>query len=121
MCSGTGRGAQRRGSTNDRDQESSSVLLIGCEPVLDEKEARRVSEGGADPSLTRRASISLRGGPVACIITPRRCPMANDTPIAFLFTWTTYGTWLPGDARGWVEYQQGFQLPDPILELECAA
>jgi REP element-mobilizing transposase RayT len=47
--------------------------------------------------------------------------MSNDDPIAFLFTWSTYGTWLPGDARGWVEYQRGFQLPDPILELECAA
>ncbi len=47
--------------------------------------------------------------------------MPNEDPIAFLFTWSTYGTWLPGDARGWVEYQHGFQLPDPILELECAA
>lgn len=47
--------------------------------------------------------------------------MANDSPIAFFLTWTTYGTWLPGDARGWIEYQKGFQLPDPILELECAA
>lgn len=47
--------------------------------------------------------------------------MANDPPIAFFLTWTTYGTWLPGDARGWVEYRKGFQLPDPMLELECAA
>jgi len=47
--------------------------------------------------------------------------MSDDDPIAFLFTWTTYGTWLPGDGRGWVEYRHGFQLPDPILELECAA
>ena len=45
----------------------------------------------------------------------------HDDPIAFLFTWSTYGTWLPGDARGWVEYRRGFRLPDPILELECAA
>ena len=45
----------------------------------------------------------------------------NDEPIGFLFTWSTYGTWLPGDRRGWVEYRRGFQLPDPILELECAA
>ncbi len=22
-------------------------------------------------------------------------------PIAYFFTWTTYGTWLPGDHRGW--------------------
>jgi REP element-mobilizing transposase RayT len=23
-------------------------------------------------------------------------------PLAYFLTWTTYGTWLPGDARGWV-------------------
>jgi hypothetical protein len=47
--------------------------------------------------------------------------MPSDDPIAFLLTWSSYGTWLPGDARGWVEYRHGFQLPDPILELESAA
>ena len=46
-------------------------------------------------------------------------PLPN--PLGFFFTWNTYGTWLPGDARGWVKYHQGFQLPDPILELESAA
>jgi len=31
--------------------------------------------------------------------------MHMDDPIAFFLTmWVTYGTWLPGDARGWVEY-----------------
>ncbi len=24
-------------------------------------------------------------------------------PLAFFLTWTTYGTWLPGDERGWVD------------------
>jgi REP element-mobilizing transposase RayT len=33
----------------------------------------------------------------------------------------TYGTWLPGDARGWVKYQNGWQLPDPIREREAKA
>jgi REP element-mobilizing transposase RayT len=47
--------------------------------------------------------------------------MPNDDPIAFLLTWSTYGTWLPGDIRGWVEYRGGFQLPDAILDLESAA
>jgi len=47
--------------------------------------------------------------------------MSNEDPIAFFFTWSTYGTWLPGDARGWVEYRKGFRLPDPIRELEAAA
>ena len=44
-----------------------------------------------------------------------------DDPIAFFLTITTYGTWLPGDARGWVEYRRGWQLPDPVLELEARA
>lgn len=38
--------------------------------------------------------------------------------IGYFFTWVTYGTWLPGDARGWVKYQAGWQLPDPIRERE---
>lgn len=46
--------------------------------------------------------------------------MTGD-PLGFFLTWVTYGTWLPGYARGWVEYQQGWQLPDPIRELESSA
>ena len=42
-------------------------------------------------------------------------------PIAFFLTWPTYGTWLPGDERGWVEYGQGFQPPDPIRRMEADA
>lgn len=44
-----------------------------------------------------------------------------DDPIAYFLTWVTYGTWLPGDARGWVEYRHGWQLPDSIRELEARA
>ena len=34
-------------------------------------------------------------------------------PLAYLITWTTYGTWLPGDARGWVEKgKEGIQEAD---------
>ena len=25
----------------------------------------------------------------------------TDEPIAYFITWTSYGTWLPGDERGW--------------------
>ena len=42
-------------------------------------------------------------------------------PIAFFLTISTYGTWLPGDERGWVEYQHGWKLPCPPLELEARA
>ena len=39
----------------------------------------------------------------------------NDTDTYFI-TWTTYGTWLPGDARGWRHRHQGHQPPEPALE-----
>ena len=53
------------------------------------------------------------------IRTDSNVPMGD--PIAFFITWPTYGTWLPGDERGWVEYHDGWQLPRPPLELECGS
>lgn len=47
--------------------------------------------------------------------------MMHQDPIAFFLTWVTYGTWLPGDSRGWVEYKRGWKLPDWVRELEAAA
>jgi len=44
-----------------------------------------------------------------------------DEPVAYFLTWVTYGTWLPGDSRGWVEYRRGWHRPDLIVELESAA
>jgi hypothetical protein len=45
----------------------------------------------------------------------------HGDPIAYFLTWVTYDTWLPGDARGWVKYHGGWQLPDPVRELEAKA
>ena len=42
-------------------------------------------------------------------------------PLAYFLTWPTYGTWLPGDERGWVEYRKGWQLPDPIRKRQAEA
>jgi REP element-mobilizing transposase RayT len=39
--------------------------------------------------------------------------------VGVFITWTTYGTWLPGDARGWRDSRRGPQLPDMQLELEA--
>ena len=39
--------------------------------------------------------------------------------ISYFITWTTYGTWLPGDARGWRARRKGGQLPRPLLERWC--
>src|SRR4051794_40332841 len=41
-----------------------------------------------------------------------------DEPIAYFLTWPTYGTWLPGDERGWIEFRHGWQLPAPARMLE---
>jgi REP element-mobilizing transposase RayT len=30
--------------------------------------------------------------------------MPMTGPLAYHITWTTYGTWLPGDGRGWVKW-----------------
>jgi hypothetical protein len=38
-----------------------------------------------------------------------------------LITWTTYGTWLPGDGRGWHRRTGGVQVPRPLLEQWCRA
>ncbi len=38
----------------------------------------------------------------------------DNTPLAYLLSWTTYGTWLHGDERGWVESgEYGIRPPDP--------
>ena len=42
-------------------------------------------------------------------------------PLAYFLTWTTYGSWLPGDSRGWVHHSDGawhvpFRQASPALE-----
>ena len=39
--------------------------------------------------------------------------------IAFFSTWTTYGTWLPGDPRWWYQSGRGVQEPNAIRRLEA--
>ena len=48
----------------------------------------------------------------------RDCEPPLPEPLAYFLTWPTYGTWLPGDERGWVEYRHGWQLPDPARKRE---
>ena len=51
----------------------------------------------------------------------RGCEPPLPEPLAYFLTWPTYGTWLPGDERGWVEYRHGWQLPDPARKREAQA
>jgi REP element-mobilizing transposase RayT len=44
--------------------------------------------------------------------------MPNDfnDPIALFITWTSYGSWLPGDSHGWIKWKKGEEQPEPVLE-----
>jgi hypothetical protein len=44
----------------------------------------------------------------------------SDYPLAYFLTWTTYGTWLPGDDRGWTKRHHGPQLPDFYRQVMAA-
>lgn len=38
-------------------------------------------------------------------------------PLAYFLSWTTYGTWLSGDGRGWVDADSpGIREPEPRLQ-----
>ena len=43
----------------------------------------------------------------------------NNDCLAFFLTWTTYGTFLPGDLRGWTKWHKGEQQPQPLLNDWC--
>lgn len=45
---------------------------------------------------------------------PGHIPHAD--PLAYFLTWTTYGTWLPGDERGWVEKPGRFRGVAPVRQ-----
>ena len=38
----------------------------------------------------------------------------HSDPLAFFLTWTTYGSWLPGDDRGWVDGRGHVHDAEPL-------
>jgi REP element-mobilizing transposase RayT len=46
-------------------------------------------------------------------------PAASAEPLTLFITWTTYGSWLPGDCRGWRKWRTGHKQPQPLLEDWC--
>jgi REP element-mobilizing transposase RayT len=43
----------------------------------------------------------------------------HSDPIGYFITWTCYGTWMPGDERGWEKWHRGYQVPQPRLADWC--
>jgi len=48
-------------------------------------------------------------------------PFNADDAIAYFITWTTYGTWLPGDERGWRRWGEGGVQPPSEVFADMAA
>jgi len=42
------------------------------------------------------------------------CSIPQADPLAFFLTWTAYGSWLPGDDRGWVDGRGRAHGPEPL-------
>ena len=40
-------------------------------------------------------------------------------PLGYFLTWTTYGTWLPGDERGWNKKGRGARAPDRARKMRA--
>ena len=44
----------------------------------------------------------------------------TDEPIAYFITWTSYGTWLPGDERGWWRQGKWHQANELFREMAAS-
>jgi len=63
---------------------------------------------------------ALAAGPSSIPRTIESQPDGSSDDFRTLFiTWTAYGTWLPGDSRGWRKWKAGEQRPQPLLEDWC--
>ncbi len=73
----------------------------------------------AKQPLARRASEGIRATARIPSLTQQTPPKPDDhspMAIAFFATWTVYGTWLPGDKRGWFKNGR-LQHPDLLVHL----
>lgn len=68
------------------------------------------------PDGLRRTATSRTA--TICAV-PLQFATMHDDPIAFFITWSCYGTWLPGDERGWTKWHKGQQIPQPFLADWC--
>jgi REP element-mobilizing transposase RayT len=48
---------------------------------------------------------------------PNESPLSES--LAIFLTWPTYGTWLPGDERGWNKYKQGRFAGDAARKIDA--
>jgi len=76
------------------------------------------------PNASGKAPASVRTDPNVPAHAPNSRtqvdpPAASAEPLTLFITWTTYGSWLPGDRRGWRKWRAGQRQPQPLLEDWC--
>ena len=87
--------------------------MAAQQEILDQINRHRERHGASRrffSASTAPNRVTLTGSPTGGLMNDR---------ITYLITWTTYGTWLPGDARGWRKADQGPRQPQPLLEEWC--
>ncbi|EAQ79951.1 hypothetical protein [Blastopirellula marina] len=91
-----------------------SVLLVrNC---ATSKKRQRGNAASADKEVANSHSINAS---IMAFDDSNQPPQPD--PVGYLLTWTVFGTWLPGDKRGWVRRNQGDQLPDEVRERYAGA
>ena len=78
-----------------------------CANAIDEQKCEKKKQK-PDASAFGCHAVRLSGG-----------ELHMNHSITVLMTWTTYGTWLPGDGRGWRNRTDGPQIPQGLLEEWC--
>ncbi|MBS0206785.1 MAG: transposase [Planctomycetes bacterium] len=83
--------------TNNARSDAANSLVSGKVPAAGSE--------GRDLNSRAAGSVPLTNGPF--------------DPVTLFITFTTYGTWLPGDRRGWRKWKTGAQPSQPLLENWC--
>ena len=113
-------------SANERRREKRGHMLAGTAAhtprvarfamdTIDTRLHENVGCYDTDMACSNQSTFH-RGSPMYRQPTSRPNEPPMPEPLAYFLTWTTYGTWLPGDERGWVLRGKGFQLPNPIAK-----
>ena len=79
---------------------------------------KRKREETATPEISR---VDTSHGIYTNVYMRRKTDFVTRTePIAFFLTWTTYGSWLPGDNRGWTDGRGHLHAAEPARTLRAS-
>jgi REP element-mobilizing transposase RayT len=108
---------QARSGSDGTCPNKPGAEATGPAPTSPERKRRDLPQqarSGSDGTPGRRLQITVH-----MYITSRMRhevgSVVRPDPLAFFLTWTAYGSWLPGDARGWVDDRGAIREPNERL------